>query len=219
MSPEAVEGVQKIRRHMMESLKSLDRDVGRVVAALRDRGDLDRTIVMFTSDNGFLWGEHRLQSKTWPYEESIKVPLVVRVPWIDHAVTEPRLVTNLDFAPTLAEMAGTRPGLPQDGRSMVPLLRREPVDWRTDFLFEWQGRNVIAGRGPPRYLGLHTARYVFVEYTPTKHELYDLQRDPYQLENLAGRPDTVSLQHRLGLRLHAVFDAMCARAPCTFPRE
>src|SRR6266511_2687018 len=61
---------------------------------------------------------------------SIKVPLVVRVPWIDHAVTEPRLVTNLDFAPTLAEMAGTRPGLPPDGRRMVLRLRREPVDWR-----------------------------------------------------------------------------------------
>ncbi|HEX9377650.1 MAG TPA: sulfatase [Actinomycetota bacterium] len=219
MSPDAVDTAQKIRRHMMESLKSMDRDVGRMVSALRDRGVLDRTIVIFTSDNGFLWGEHRLQSKTWPYEESIRVPMVVRVPWIDHAVVEPRLVTNVDIAPTLTQLAGTQPGLPQDGRSIVPLLRRGNVHWRTEFLFEWEGRNVVGAAGPLRYLGLHTDRYVYIEYSSTKHELYDLRRDPYELENLAGRPETVLLQYRLGVRLHRRFDAMCALAPCTFPRD
>ena len=82
------------------------------------------TIIVYASDNGFLWGEHRLGGKIWPYEESIRVPLVIRVPWRSAwGRTDTHMVLNIDFASTIAELAGVKPGLPQDGRSLVPLLR------------------------------------------------------------------------------------------------
>lgn len=205
---------QSVRRGMLQSVRSLDRDVGRIVQALEDRGVLDRTIVVFASDNGFLWGEHRLMSKTWPYEEAVRVPLVIRTPWTESAVSDDRLVANVDLASTFAELAGTTPGLTQDGRSLVPLLRGEDVPWRHDFMLEWKGRNVARYGGPQRYLALHGERYVFVEYDGSWRELYDLETDPYELQNLALEPSMAGLRRQMALRLHALYRASCERSPC-----
>jgi arylsulfatase A-like enzyme len=203
---------------MLESIRSLDRDVGRIIGALRDRGVLDNTIVVFASDNGFIWGEHRLLSKTWPYEESIRVPLVIRTPWTTHPVTDDRLVANIDMAPTFADLAGVTPGLPEDGRSLVPLLRGEHPPWRHDLLIEWEGRDVAFRGGPTRYLALHTDRYVWVEYDSAWRELYDLQRDPYELQNIARDRRYLGLRRRLNLRMHALYRESCRRAPCVTPQ-
>jgi arylsulfatase A-like enzyme len=209
--------IQRVRRHMLESLRSLDRDVGRIMRAIEARGALDNTVVVFASDNGFLWGEHRLLSKTWPYEESIKVPLVIRTPWTDRAVIDDRLTGNIDLASTFTELAGTSPGLPQDGRSLVPLLRGRDTPWRSDLLIEWQGRNVAAHDGPLRYLALHTSRYIYIVYDNDRHELYDLERDPYQLTNIINDPDQQALRDRLRARLRLLFRESCDRAPCSSP--
>ena len=131
LSPRAVSYLNKsIEGRQLRTLRELDRQVGALVHTLEQRGVLDHTIIVFASDNGFLWGEHRLGGKIWPYEESIRVPLVIRVPWQDGGPRkDAHLVLNLDFASTIAQLAGVTPGLPQKGRSLVPLLhgRSPPV--------------------------------------------------------------------------------------------
>ncbi|HXJ64121.1 MAG TPA: sulfatase [Actinomycetota bacterium] len=206
-----------IRERMLDSVRSLDRDVGRIVDALSQRGVLDHTIVVFASDNGFMWGEHRLTSKTWPYEESIRVPLVIRTPWAASGTVDPRLAGNIDIAPTLAQLAGTTPQLPEDGLSLVPALRGQRAPWRHDLLIEWQGRDVANRGGPTRYFALHTDRYVYVEYENDWRELYDLRRDPYELQNIVTYQKWQGLRQELATRLHELYRESCARAPCTTP--
>ena len=123
MSPHKVRLVQSIRRRMLASLLAVDRSVGAFVHSLQERGMLNDTYIFYTSDNGYLWGEHRQAGKIWPFDESIRDPLVVRPPGGVAPTTDAHLVLNIDLASTIAQLAGTRPGLPQDGRSLVPLLR------------------------------------------------------------------------------------------------
>jgi arylsulfatase A-like enzyme len=195
--------IDEDRQHMLESLRSVDRAIGRLVATLESEGELDRTFLVFTSDNGFLWGEHGLVSKAWAYEESIRVPLVIRTPWTTEPRLDDQLVLNVDLASTLVELAGARAGLPQDGRSLVPLLRGEPGrEWRRDFVVEWLGRDLTSTRrGPPPYSALRSERFLYVEYTNGWVELYDLAKDPFQLENLAADP-------RRGRRVERLHDRL-----------
>jgi arylsulfatase A-like enzyme len=196
------------RQHMLESLRSLDRAIGRLVLTLESEGELDRTVFVFTSDNGFLWGEHGLVSKVWPYEESIRVPLVIRAPWTTEPRIDDHLVLNVDLASTLAELAGATPGLPQDGRSLVPLLRDEPTEWRRDYVVEWLGRDLTSTRrGPPPYSALRSERFLYVEYANGWVELYDLADDPLQLENIAADPRSRRRVERLHDRLAELIDS------------
>jgi N-acetylglucosamine-6-sulfatase len=209
LDPARMEEVAGIREHMLESLRSLDRAIERIVGAIEAKGVLDNTVIAFTSDNGFLWGEHRLVSKAWPYEESIRVPLVFRVPWVADGAgrTDPHLALNIDLASTFSELAGVKPGLPQDGRSLVPLLRGQDTSWRHAFDVEWLGRDLSRNEGTPPYEGLRTNRYVYVEYTNGWRELYDLRRDPAELRNLAEDAKARELRSRLAARLHASLSA------------
>jgi N-acetylglucosamine-6-sulfatase len=136
---------------------------------------------VFTSDNGMSWGEHRWTSKEVPYEESAAVPLVVRY---DAVVSDPRtdgrhLLVNIDLAPTFAQIAGvSAPGI--EGRSFLPLLGDPSAAWRDAFLMEHLG---YEDQRLPTFCGVHTIRYVFVEYGTGEEELYDLRRDPLELRN------------------------------------
>lgn len=187
LSPEVEQNIHLLRRHMLQSLLPVDRAIGDIVDALIARGQLDNTVIAFTSDNGYMWGEHRRRAKVWPYEESVRVPMVLRVPWIDTAVTDARLVANIDLAPTFAQLALTEPGLPVDGLSLVPLLQRKQVPWRGALMLEYLGEQT-GGEDelPPQYEAVRTERYVYVEYVNGWRELYDLQTDPGQLTNRAG---------------------------------
>ena len=150
-----------------------------------------------------MWGEHRLGGKIWPYEESIRVPLVVRVPWQSAwGRTDSHMVLNIDFASTIAEPAGVKPRLVQDGRSLVPLLRGEPVPWRHDFVVEYLGESMYYDGGPPPFQALRGKRWLYVEYRNGWCELYDLRRDPYELRNLAGDSRFSVLHQSLAVRLH-----------------
>jgi N-acetylglucosamine-6-sulfatase len=191
-----------VRRRQLQSSLALDRSVGRIVRELKRRHVLDRTVILYTSDNGFLWGEHRLGGKLWPYEESTHVPLIVRTPWTTLAGVNRDPVLNIDLASTIAQLAGVTPGRPQDGRSFVPLLHRQRVSWRKSYLVEYLGRNMLRFGGPPAYVAVHTARYLYVEYTRGWRELYDLRRDPWELDNVAGEPRNRALQASLGRLLH-----------------
>src|SRR5205814_2071584 len=128
--------VDAYRRGQYQALLAVDRAVRGIVDALRDTGRLDDTMIVFASDNGLAWGEHRWQRKQVPYEESIRVPLVIRYPPLTpDAVTVPQPALNIDLAPTFAAVAGV-PTPHVDGRSLLPLLRGTATPWRHDFLIE-----------------------------------------------------------------------------------
>ncbi len=201
----------RYRQAQLESLLAVDRAVGAVVAALRRRGLLDQTIVIYTSDNGVMWGEHRLPAglKAVPYEETIRVPLIVRwqaLPVVP--ITENPLVANVDLAPTIADLAGVP--LPRaDGRSLVPLLLGGSR----------RGREVVleylhAPRSSiPSYCGLRGERYKYVLYETGEEELYDLVADPHELANLASSERYARLRDRLRRRTARA----CSPPPPGFP--
>jgi arylsulfatase A-like enzyme len=194
-----------VRRRQLQSLLSLDRSVARIVRTLKQRHELQNTVIVYTSDNGFLWGEHRLGGKLWPYEESTHVPLIVRTPWTTRGRVNREPVLNIDLASTISQLAGVRPGGPQDGRSIVPFLQGRKVPWRKGYLIEYLGRNMLRVGGPPAYVAVHTARYLYVEYRRGWRELYDLRRDPWELDNVAGQPRYRKLQASLGHLLHRLW--------------
>jgi N-acetylglucosamine-6-sulfatase len=178
-----------VRRRQLESLYALDRSVKQIVDTLRERKLLDRTVILYSSDNGFLWGEHRLGGKLWPYEESTHVPLVVRTPWrAGNGTVNKEPILNIDLAPTISALAGVTPPKAEDGRSFVPFLHHRTGSWRKAYLIEYLGRNVLRVGGPPPYYAVHTSRYLYVEYLNGWRELYDLRKDPWELDNVAQSP-------------------------------
>ncbi|MGH2727285.1 MAG: sulfatase/phosphatase domain-containing protein, partial [Actinomycetota bacterium] len=198
----AIDQIDSLRRRALESLRSVDRAVGAIVEQLESAGTLDNTVIVFTSDNGFLFGEHRLTGKTWAYEPSIRVPMIVRVPWRTSRVLEPRPVLNVDLASTLAELAGVRPGLPQDGRSLVPLLRGRTVTWRSEVLIEWLGEK--SDVHPQPYRAIRTDRWKLIVYEDDSRELYDLSKDADELNSLALNPAYDMIERNLLSRLRAL---------------
>lgn len=196
-----------VRLRQLQTLLAVDRAVAGIVDAVERRGGLDRTVFVFTSDNGMLWGEHELHGKVWPYEESLRVPLVIRAPGAAAGATDPHPVLNIDIAPTLAEFARVTPGIEVDGASLVPLLREPGADllWRTEFVAEFLGN--VGPPGLPRYSAVRTEDHLYVEYENGWRELYDLTSDPYQIENLAGEPGSAALERELAGRLAALLSA------------
>lgn len=176
----------------LRTLLAVDEGVGLLLEALESTAQLENTLVVFTSDNGFLLGAHRLFDKRTMHEESIRVPLVLRYPKRISAGARPsELVINLDLAPTILELAGVPvPGTVQ-GRSLWPLLDAEPqppVAWREALLYEYFKEY---GPGVPSILGVRTKRWKYVTYPELPDdigELYDLARDPLELDNLIGVP-------------------------------
>jgi arylsulfatase A-like enzyme len=180
---------QQLFLQRIRSLASVDRAVARIVTALRATGELDDTVIAFTSDNGFLYGEHRYQGKTLAYEESLRVPLLMRGPGIEPGSVRDQTSAMIDLAPTFADLAGADPDIAVDGESLVGLARSPEPDTDRTLL-------VQAGiRGPDpygldwEYRGVRTDRYTFVYWPKTGFvELYDRELDPYQLANVAEDP-------------------------------
>jgi N-acetylglucosamine-6-sulfatase len=199
------------RRDQYRTLLSVDRQVQALIDALRDTGRLQDTLIVFTSDNGISWGEHRWVKKEVPYEESIRVPLIVRYDPLTGsggAVTSSALALNIDIAPTIADAAGVP--VSTDGRSLLPILGGTPAAWRTRFLIEhMEGANPI-----PTYCAVRTERLMFASYASGERELYDLATDPFELTNVA------TTQPALVEELSGELDALCDPAPPGYhPRE
>jgi N-acetylglucosamine-6-sulfatase len=203
--------LRTLYRSRLESLLAVDRLVGRLVATLRHAGQLENTLFIFTSDNGFLLGQHRLHGKLLPYEESIKVPLVIRGPGIPQGVTRSQLVGNIDIAPTVVATTGANPNLRMDGTSLLPIARSAERLRHRDLLLE----HLVA----PKYVGIRTPRYAYIcdlrhgaNHHCVESELYDLKRDPYELRNVAGTRRYAAVQADLRTRLRAL--RHCAGASC-----
>jgi N-acetylglucosamine-6-sulfatase len=198
LSAQQVASVTENYRQRLESLLAVDDAVAALVAALRETGELDRTLIVFTSDNGFFHGEHRvLAGKVLLYEPSIRVPLILRGPGVPRGehVAEP--VANVDVAPTIVDAADARALRVMDGRSLLPLAR--DVGRRT-------GRDILIERGPGGnnqqiFSALRTTRYLYAEYSNGDRELYDLVRDPDQMTSLHADPAHQALRARLAERL------------------
>jgi arylsulfatase A-like enzyme len=197
--------IQRRYRCRIESLLSVDDGVSRILAALDAAGELDDTLIVFTSDNGFFAGEHRIQSgKNRVYEEAVRVPLVVRGPDVPAGVTVNDLSINADLAPTVLDAAGATPGLVEDGRSLLPFAAHPA---------RFHGRELLLEKGDvgdeeddqtPQsgtFSAIHTSRYVYVENISGEHELYDLAIDPYELDNQANNPAYDAIEAALASRL------------------
>lgn len=182
----------------LESLLAVDDAVSAIVGALRATHQLADTVVVFTSDNGFFNGEHRIRAgKYYAYEPSIRVPLLIRGPGFPAGVTRIADVANVDLAPTILQLAHAEPLRLMDGLSLVPLLTHPDARWRTDLLLE-SGPNTVY---PAVYTAVRTPRYAYIEYSTGDRELYDLRTDPYELTNRFGDPRLRSMQSSLQRRL------------------
>lgn len=184
------------------TLVAVDENIGRVFEALGKTGQLDDTVLMFTSDNGFFHGEWRLFDKRLMHEPSIRVPLLVRYPKrINPGSRNDRMVLNIDIAPTVLDLAGMETPKWMHGRSMTPLFDGDPKDWRKDWLyeyFEYPNEHEV-----PRQRGVRSDRYKLIHYydAPEAFELYDLKKDPGERNNLYGNAEYDALARQLLRRL------------------
>jgi arylsulfatase A-like enzyme len=197
-------GIDRFRLDQYRSLLELDRTVGRIVDVLDETGRLATTMIVFASDNGMMWGEHRVSGKGDAFEESLHVPLVVRYdPLTGAPRTDDHLISNIDLAPTFADLVGVRlPGA--EGRSLVPLLSGGSASWRRALLVEHVGPS--GGHFPPTFCAVHEERYVYVSYATGERELYDLRADRLELVNRAGTLGGGPVGRRLRSELHRLCD-------------
>ncbi len=190
----------RYRPRGLESLLALERAVATILNELRVNGKLSRTVIAFTSDNGHMWGEHRIMNKTWAYEPSIRVPLIIRAPWLTQAYFDDRLVVNLDLTATFLELATVSPPIAQEGRSLVPLLLGTNPAWRNEVKIEYRGDRTN-DYFSPKYRAIRTAQYKLVDYDDGERELYDLLHDPHELTDLSEDPAMRSVEQQLLDRL------------------
>ena len=176
---------------MYGALVDVDRWVGKFERTL-PAPVLADTVFVFLSDNGVEWGDHRLEFKGYPYERSIRVPLIIAGPGIEHGVNR-SLASNLDIAPTIMDLTGVTPPGPFDGTSLVPALAGTGQIKTKAVLLEH-----MSLKWAPSYCGLRTRRWKYVVYRGGEDELYDLSSDPYELHNVA--PSEPRVRHRLHAR-------------------
>lgn len=210
MGPELIRQQDLARQHQFESLLAADDAVRDIFHALSARGELDHTVFIFMSDNGFAFGEHRWKTKKCEYEECTRTPLLIRYPGVDSRVDH-SLVSSIDIAPTLAALAETQPASCVDGRSLVPLVLDRRISWRGGVLL-----HAIDDAYPmPGYWGIHTKAYLYVEFTTGEKELYDLKgvlgpADPYELTNRVNTPAYAAVETNLAARLLKLKGAGCS---------
>jgi arylsulfatase A-like enzyme len=193
LSPPRKPPAPPIWKDHLRTIKGVDKNVGRLLDALDELELADNTLVIFTSDNGYYFGEHLLGDKRSAYEESIRVPLLVRLPGrINPGTVSDELVLNIDLAPTIMDIAVENTPEAMQGSSMRPLLSQVPVDWREAFLYEyWQGNTFwLPPRRPrtPSILAVRTRTHKLITYPDYGKwtQLFDLEADPYETRNIVG---------------------------------
>jgi N-acetylglucosamine-6-sulfatase len=197
-----IANIQRRYRCELESLLSVDEGVGEVVDALSETDELDDTLIVYTSDNGFFHGEHRIfNNKTRIYEESIRVPLAMRGPGIPPGVNVSDLSINADLAPTIVEEANANPGLVMDGRSLIPVANQPGIE---------QGRQLLIEE--PFFKAIRTERYMYAEHYSGEQELYDLNKDPFERVSRHDAPAYESIKFQLAGRLQQL--QSCAGPSC-----
>ncbi|MGJ8694851.1 MAG: sulfatase family protein [Verrucomicrobiaceae bacterium] len=192
---------QRYAKNYLRCVKGVDESVGAIMENLEDLGIADNTIVIYSSDQGFYIGDHGWFDKRWMYEESLKMPFIVKWPGVAKPGTvNEDMVQNLDYAPTFLEATGSPIPADLQGKSLVPLLRGESPEWRDSIYYhyyEYPSVHMI-----PMHNGIRTERYKLIHfYNFDEWELYDLEKDPDELKNIynySGNADLISgLKSRL----------------------
>lgn len=217
--PREKRGLRELERQRVESLYAWDREFGRVVAKLKRTGEYDDTILMFTSDNGYFAGEHRIrQGKIRPHEPALRVPFVVAGPGIRKG-SRYKPISTFDITATILHLAGASPMPRQDGVSRLVEMVGPDRPWRAPVVIEGLLTNLArTGAGMPQGLtisGLRTGRYKLIRYSTREGELYDLYADPNELTNLYHLPRHRALRDRLN-GLWARYRA-CRTTECRAP--
>ena len=195
--------VQSYKMQYHRALSAVDDSIGRLFAWLEETGQLDRTIVVFMGDNGFMFGEHGLIDKRNAYEESIRVPLLMRGPSLARSHVAEEIVANIDIAPTILDMAGVSPSDQFDGRSFYTIARgKEQPNWRDELLYEYYWE--FNYPSTPTTFALRTSDYKFIQYHGIwdTDELYDVRNDPREMNNLINDPNYLAVVARFRDRLY-----------------
>jgi N-acetylglucosamine-6-sulfatase len=256
LSPAERHTYQVYYQKQLEALRDVDDGVRQVVNTLGAAGRLDNTYIIFTSDNGFFFGEHRLLGgKFLAYEPATHLPLLIRGPGIKPGTSSGELAANIDIAPTVLELSGATADKSIDGRSLGPFMRDSSLRTRRPILFESfvetsdveaQGAISITGDqthaksssaaqpdleggneanasllAPPKdYSGIRLGPYKYIAWPSGEKELYDLNRDPYELNSLQNVPNFFPIRnflHREMLRLTECSGKSCTEATPPFP--
>ncbi|MGD9960424.1 sulfatase family protein [Nocardioides sp.] len=206
-SEDRKEELVEAHQQRVEALQSVDRAVARTVQTLRRTGQLDNTYIVFTSDNGYVLGEHNLEGKLWYFREIVGIPMYVRGPGLRAGSVSSTPVTNADWAPTFAALAGATPTRPVDGLDVMPWLEG-PATTRVVPIEAYP----VQGGTTPRYTGVVVGPWTYVRSIGGREELYYRKVDPWQINNLRRDP-----RFRTQLRaLSALTDqyADCAASTC-----
>ena len=207
--PPGLEGADRVRWHYqryiqdyLATVRGMDEQVARLLSWMDEHGLAEDTIVVYTSDNGFFLGDHGFYDKRFMYEESMRVPLLVRWPGVVQPGTAQQAMTlNTDFAATLLEAAGAPVPEGLQGRSLVPLLQgRQPADWRDDAYYHYYEH--LATHNVHEHYGVRTATHKLIRFPHLDAwELYDLVADPEELVNVAPDPSYAAVRRDLEQRL------------------
>ena len=196
----------KYQRYMKDYLRciaAVDENIGRLLDYLEKTGQIDNTIVVYSSDQGFYLGEHGWYDKRWMYEESFRMPLVMSWPKrIKPGTRVQKLVQNIDYAPSFLEAAGIEPPDDMQGDSMWPLFDRKYPDWRDTLYYHYyeQGEHNV-----PRHDGIRTMRYKLIHYFDNKEwELFDLEKDPHELKSVWSDPEYTDVKFMMTHRYYAM---------------
>ena len=213
LTPAVIATIDQEFRMRAQSVEAVDALIGNVEKTLRARGLADNTYIVFSSDNGYHMGQHRLlPGKQTAFDSDIRVPLIVAGPGVPRGRTVGNLVQNIDLYPTFLQIAGARPNVSTDGHSLLPLLhpgaRRAPIAWRTAALIEHRGpgtsandpdfENGALGGNPTSYEAIRLTNAVYVEYFDGEREYYNIRSDPDERNNTYAR-----LSSAEKTRLHA----------------
>ncbi len=189
-------------RNQLRLIQAVDEGVGEIWKVLEETKQLDNTLIIFTSDNGYFHGDHGLGDKRAAYEESIRIPFLARYPaWFKAGSSHDAVILNVDIAPTMIEIAGAKPPANVRGKSLVPLFQGKAAAVRADFYCEY-----FEEAGFPRiptWQAVRSDRWKYIEYPsrPEWSELYDLKADPYEMKNLVAEPAAAAEKKKLQARL------------------
>ena len=197
----------------IRSLQAVDEGVQKIVQTLRETGELDNTYIIFTSDNGYLLGEHGLHGKNMLFEEALRVPMLVRLPGSGVASKSSVPVTSVDLAATVADLAGVDPGRTQDGQSFAPILSSHAGGWRDTQLVQTGYESHSVDNPGWEERGVRTARWTYGHnFQNGTYELFDRVADPLELVNLANQPGYADVLVELERRTAAL--ESCAGQAC-----
>jgi N-acetylglucosamine-6-sulfatase len=195
----------------LRSLMAVEEGVGEILKALKETGELDNTVIVFASDNGYFYGEHGLSvERRLAYEESIRMPLLIRYPKAIRARTvRNEFALNIDLAPTLLDLAGVSAPNTMEGRSLVPLLKGAKPEWRESFLIEYYSDKVFPRIRQMGYKAVRNERWKYIHYFELEgmDELYDLKSDPYEMRNVIRQPGAAKVVEEMKKELERLLKA------------